>query len=94
VSHEVIVSPAAQREFGDLTRETQERVAGALRGMAEDPRPPGARCLSGRLRGLMRIRVGDWRVAYRVDDRACTVTIVEIAHRSRIHDRAQLRRPS
>jgi mRNA interferase RelE/StbE len=64
------------------------RVAAELRGLAENPRPPGVTALKGKLRGMLRLRVGDWRIVYQVDDHTKTVVIAEIAHRGKVYERA------
>jgi mRNA interferase RelE/StbE len=56
------------------------RVDAAIRALADDPRPPGCLKLSGPS-GLWRIRAGDWRVIYAIDDAARTVTVTTVAHR-------------
>jgi mRNA interferase RelE/StbE len=67
-------------------------MAAALRLLADDPVSEGAKPLKGPLRGLFRIRVGEWRVAYRVDTREQVVLVVEIGHRAHVYERARRRR--
>ena len=71
---------AAGRAFDRLPTQIQARVGRAIDGLAADPRPSGTRSVvSGA--GELRLRVGDYRVIYEVDDRAQTVLVVKIAHR-------------
>jgi mRNA interferase RelE/StbE len=61
------------------------RIARAFDGLAENPRPVG--CLKVKTsEGLWRIRVGDWRIGYEIDDGANEVTIVTVGHRSEFYD--------
>lgn len=60
---------------GDLRR----RLLTALHGLAADPRPAGCKRLKGY--DLYRVRVGDWRITYAVEDDKLIVLIVEIAPR-------------
>ena len=53
-------------------------------GLATDPRPPGYRSLTGR-RPYLRVRSGDYRVIYTVDDRPRIVTVAAVGHRREIY---------
>ncbi len=68
-----------QRQLDRIPDPDFGRLAQAILGLEEDPRPPGCR----KLRGLegWRIRVGAWRVIYHVNDEVQLVTIVEIRRR-------------
>ena len=94
MSYQVTMLRHAERDFDRLPDEARSRVAPVLRGLAQDPRPHGAKPLKGRLRGILRVRVGEWRVAYQVDDDEKTVCVVEIAHRSKVYERAEHRHPA
>ena len=61
-----------------------ERIHHKILGLQDDPRPQGSRKLSGNLEGW-RIRVGDYRVLYQIDDDAATVTIVRVKHRRDVY---------
>jgi len=50
------------------------------------PRPPGVKALTGQ-HGWLRIRVGDYRIVYEVRDSELLVLIIQIGHRSQVHDR-------
>lgn len=56
-----------------------------LRRLADDPRPPGA----GKLVAVegYRVRVGEYRIVYAVDDTVCVVTIYRIRHRREVYRR-------
>ncbi|NLT41202.1 MAG: type II toxin-antitoxin system RelE/ParE family toxin [Anaerolineae bacterium] len=69
----------AQKELAALPDETLERLADAIRGLGQDPRPAGCRKLSGR--GGWRIRAGDYRVIFEIDDSSQTVTVMHVGHR-------------
>jgi mRNA interferase RelE/StbE len=51
--------------------------------LAEDPRPPGARKLQGR--DGLRVRVGDYRVIYLVEDNVLRVLVIAVGHRREIY---------
>lgn len=60
------------------------RVRDAIRDLANTPRPPGCKKLVGR--DGWRIRVGDYRVIYEIDDSTRIVTVVHIGHRRDVYD--------
>ena len=63
-----------------LPRALYERVNKRILSLRDDPRPSGVRKLVGALEGW-RIRVGDHRIIYQIDDDAQTVPIVRVKHR-------------
>jgi mRNA interferase RelE/StbE len=56
----------------------------AIEALADDPRPPGCRKLTGR-KDEWRIRVGDWRVIYRVEDGRLVVVVVAVGVRGGVY---------
>ena len=73
----------AQKELAQLPTGTYERVRDAIRALAQDPRPPG--CLKLKGREGWRIRVGDYRVIYEIDEKRQVVTILHIGHRRDVY---------
>jgi len=63
----------------------QERIRKDIDSLAHNPRPPGATAMQGTERGLIRIRVGDYRVVYQVKDRELIVLVVRIGHRREVY---------
>jgi mRNA interferase RelE/StbE len=63
----------------------RERIETAIDGLGDDPRPRGVEKLAGR--DTYRIRVGDYRVVFAVDDGARIVTVARIAHRREVYRR-------
>ncbi len=79
-----------RRVRGGMTRRPPEsayrRVLGAIRDLAEEPRPRGARKMRGTgIEEEWRIRIGDYRVVYRVDDEARKVLILAVGHRGGVY---------
>jgi len=73
------VSHTAHRQIRKLPAQTQERVNKTIARLAEDPRPPGVKKLTAR-EGY-RVRVGDYRILYQVDDGAEVVVIHRVMSR-------------
>jgi mRNA interferase RelE/StbE len=75
-AYRIEVRPAAVRALRQLDPQVRRRVQGAIALLAQDPRPPGSRALRGRP-GL-RVRVGDYRIVYTVDDDVLVVVVVRL----------------
>jgi mRNA interferase RelE/StbE len=85
VAYEIEWTTAALRELRKLDRQTGRKVALSVTALADDPRPPGSRSLVGQPAGVMRIRIGDHRVVYQVEDAKVLVTVVRVAHRREVY---------
>ena len=83
MSYRVLLDRAAQRDFQALDLGLSERVRERLLTLEENPRPPGVRKLRAIHPPGYRLRVGDWRILYTVDDRRREVWVYRIKHRSR-----------
>jgi mRNA interferase RelE/StbE len=79
------IKPAAARELDALDSAQFARIDRKILALAENPRPPGCKKLRG-YKDHWRIRVGDWRVVYIVDDAAKRVTVTSVAHRREVYD--------
>lgn len=84
VSYTVSFKASADRALDKLPKSVQARMVEKAVALALDPRPPGAVKLAG-TSGLWRIRVGDYRMAYLIDDQHRTVDIRIVAHRRDIY---------
>lgn len=82
--YEVQLTPSALRSLRKLQRPIQVRVAHAIDSLAVNPRPPGTTKLSGEDE-LYRVRVGDYRIIYSIEDRVLIVLVVAIGHRRDIY---------
>jgi mRNA interferase RelE/StbE len=80
-------SRRVEKEIAELPQRVRDRVIKAIRKLAKDPRPRGARKLMGEMRGAWRIRVGDYRVIYDVNDDERLVIILALLHRREAYRR-------
>ena len=69
----------ARRELEAITPAMAERIGERIEALADDPHPPQSASLTGR--SGFRLRVGDYRVLYEVDDTARLVTVLRVRHR-------------
>lgn len=81
--YRVEIEPAAQRDLDRLATTLYERVTGRLAELAEEPRPHGVTKLTHV--GAYRLRVGDHRVVYEIDDRARTISVTRVRHRREVY---------
>ncbi|CAN5273501.1 type II toxin-antitoxin system RelE/ParE family toxin [soil metagenome] len=79
------VERRAQKQIARLSTEMQDRVEAALQALTEEPRPPSCRRLTNR--GGWRIRVGDFRIVYEIDDDQRAVTVLRVGHRRDVYRR-------
>ena len=77
-------TPAAFRQFKAFPEKVRRRIALKIDGLSSDPRPRGCVHLKGST-DLYRLRVGDQRILYQVEDRDMIVLVVGIAHRSKVY---------
>lgn len=76
--------PAARRQFASLPRGVQERISPEIDTLAVNPRPPVAVKLEG-ADNLYRIRKGDYRILYQIQDQILLVLVVKIGHRKDVY---------
>lgn len=84
--YRIEVSPAAARQLHKLDASARRRVQAAVELLAEQPRPPGARKLVGGA-GEWRVRTGDLRIVYEVNDHVLLVLVLAIGHRREVYRR-------
>ena len=83
--YRIELRPAALRSLRKLDPQIRRRVQGAIALLADDPRPPSAKKLKGR--EAFRVRVGDYRVIYTVEDDVLLVVVVTLGHRRDVYER-------
>ncbi len=86
MSYRVLVAPAAVRQLRKLDSTARRRVQAVIELLAGDPRPPGAVKLVGGA-GEYRVRSGDYRVVYDVQDDVLVVLVIAVGHRRDIYRR-------
>ena len=79
VSYSVRIKDSAAKELAHLPRDAKERLIDAIDRLGEEPL--AGNLLKGELRGLRRLRVGDYRIVYEVRSDELIVLVVHVAHR-------------
>ena len=80
----VLILPSAQKQLDKLPNAIATRIEDRLLDLENDPRPPGCKKLKGR--DAWRIRIGDYRVIYEINDGRLIVTVIAIGHRREVYE--------
>lgn len=83
MDYEVFILRRAQKQLAGLPKQNYSRVRDVLAELAANPRPSGCKKLTGR--EGWRMRSGDYRVIYEIDDEQKRVTVLDIGHRKDIY---------
>lgn len=82
--YKLYLERAAERDLKRLSTENFHRLITEIKMLAEEPRPPGARKIIGS-KDDWRIRVGDWRVVYEIDNKQKVVRIMRVRLRREVY---------
>ena len=77
--YKVEIKKSAAKEIKALPAPVTRKILAQIASLSEDPRPPQSLKLSGEEK--YRIRCGDYRVLYAIEDKVLTVYVVKVAHR-------------
>jgi mRNA interferase RelE/StbE len=84
MAYSIAFAKAAKRQFDKLPRPAQRRLGDVIAALAVDPRPPGVVKLTGEDR-LYRVRSGDYRIIYQVEDERLLILVVKVGHRREVY---------
>lgn len=84
-SYAVELKASARKELESLPDTVLARVVSKLESLTHDQRPAGCKKLKG-YKDQWRVRIGDWRIVYIIDDDAKLVSVTRIAHRREAYD--------
>jgi mRNA interferase RelE/StbE len=82
--YRVSIKASADKSLDKIPRPVQSRIISKIQLLAEQPRPSGCVKLAG-AENLWRVRLGDWRVVYLIDDAVKLVDVRIIAHRRDVY---------
>jgi mRNA interferase RelE/StbE len=83
-AYTVTILPSALAQLRDLPRHDQRRIKDRIDRLATDPRPPGVKKLKGEP-DLFRIRSGNYRIVYSVENARLVVLVIRIGHRRDVY---------
>ena len=81
--YRIYLRRSAANELGRIPKRNLQRIVERIRSLEQNPRPHGCEKLSALER--YRVRPGDYRIVYAVDDEEMTVDIIKIGHRSEVY---------
>lgn len=84
--YRIQILPAAARALAAQAQDARLRIDARIRSLADNPRPPGVEKLAGE-EALYRVRVGDYRVVYSIEDAVLLILVVRIGHRGEVYRR-------
>jgi mRNA interferase RelE/StbE len=87
MTYTIEISTSAAKALATLQKANRLRIVGAIELLSIDPRPPGATMLRGGEHGRWRVRVGDYRIVYAIEDDRLLVLVLRVAHRREVYDR-------
>lgn len=86
MSYRIILERRAEKDFRSI-RDTRlkRRIAAAIDALADAPRAAGAKKMQG-YDELWRVRIGDWRICYRIEDARLIVLVITVAPRAEVYE--------
>ena len=84
-TYEVLLAKAARKELTSLPVLVHDNIIEALSKLSVAPRPIGCKKLKGQ-KNAWRIRIGDYRVIYEIEDKVLRILVIAIGHRKNIYE--------
>jgi mRNA interferase RelE/StbE len=84
-AYEVILSKAARKQLGTLPAFIHNKIIEDIASLSSSPRPAGCKKLKG-YKNAWRIRIGDYRVVYEIEDKLLRILVIGIGNRKDIYD--------
>jgi mRNA interferase RelE/StbE len=85
MSYQVFIKPAAQRQLKKLTLTIQKDLIALIESLSDVPRPLGCKKLKGR-QNQYRVRSGDYRIIYTIEDMSLIVRVIKVGHRRDVYE--------
>jgi mRNA interferase RelE/StbE len=85
MTYRIALSPMAARQLRKLDAQVRRRIQAALDLLAEQPRPPSATRLVGGA-GEWRVRAGDYRIVYEIEDERLLILVLRTGHRREVYE--------
>lgn len=86
MTYKVTLAPSAARQLRKFDPDAKRRIQAAIELLAVEPRPPAATRLVGGS-GEWRVRTGNYRIIYEIEDDELVVLVLRMGHRREVYDR-------
>ena len=84
MSYRIIIAKSVQKQIDKLPNSVRDRAIPKLQALSDNPRPAGAVKLKG-YENQYRIRVGDYRILYEIDETAIAIKLLQCKHRKDVY---------
>jgi mRNA interferase RelE/StbE len=84
MNYQIKILNHAKRQVKSISKYVQEQIKITIKNLGDNPRPVGVIKLSGK-QDLYRVRVGDYRIIYQIEDNVLLIIIVSVGHRREIY---------
>jgi mRNA interferase RelE/StbE len=82
--YRLVIDRYAEKQLAKISPPDFNRIVKAINDLADNPRPNGYKKLTGRTG--YRIRIGNYRIIYTIEDKILTIFVIDIGHRKNIYD--------
>jgi mRNA interferase RelE/StbE len=82
-NYKVLIKPSAVKELESIPKKDRQRITTKIGSLANNPRPSGCQKLSGQER--YRVRQGNYRIVYEIQDKELIVLVVKIGDRKDVY---------
>ena len=82
-AYNIFFRKSVEKDFSPIPKKDIQKILRRIKALGEDPRPSGCEKLTGRER--YRVRQGQYRIVYSIQDEVLTVWIVKVAHRKDVY---------
>ena len=82
--YKIVIKKSAAKQITAVPKSVKESIFEHIFELSEEPRPPGCKKLKGE-ENAWRIRIGNWRVVYTIEDEILTIEVIKVAHRKDVY---------
>ena len=82
-NYRIVIKKSAAKELESTNKQDKVRIVERIRKLAFDPRPAGSKKLSGQEK--YRVRQGNYRILYKIEDNELIITVVQVGHRKDVY---------
>ncbi len=81
--YKIYFRASVEKDLSSIPKRDLKRILQRIKGLSEDPKPPGSEKLTGQER--YRVRQGHYRIVYSIQNRELTIWVVKVGHRKDIN---------